>query len=136
MSDYRTMFVSPWLLQLFLRVLQARLVIVGAFALLTLAGIYGALHIPTDTSIDRLIAASDPVAQASREFARVFPEAEEALIVLEAPDPLSAAVLQGADQLERELDQIPRVAAHSLLTLYFRSSPPAILGPNEAGKLR
>ena len=73
------MFVSPRLLQLFLRVLQARLVIVGVFALLTLAGIYGALHIPTDTSIDRLIVASDPVAQASREFARVFPEAEEAL---------------------------------------------------------
>jgi predicted RND superfamily exporter protein len=136
MSDYRTMFVSPRLLQLFLRVLQARLVIVGVFALLTLAGIYGALHIPTDSSIDRLIVASDPVAQATREFERVFPEAEQALIVLEAPDPLSPAVLQGTDQLERELDQIPKVAAHSLLTLYFRSTPPATIGPNEAAKVR
>jgi predicted RND superfamily exporter protein len=135
MSDYRTMFVSPRLLQLFLRVLRARLVIVAVFALLTLAGIYGALRIPTDTSIDRLIVASDPVAQATREFERVFPEAEQALIVLEAPDPLSPAVLQGVDQLERELNQIPKVAAHSLLTLYFRSTPPAI-GPNEAAKLR
>jgi predicted RND superfamily exporter protein len=136
MSDYRTMFVSPRLLQLFLRILRARLVIVAVFALLTLAGIYGALRIPTDTSIDRLIVASDPVAQATREFERVFPEAEQALIVLEAPDPLSPAVLQGVDQLERELDQIPKVAAHSLLTLYFRSTPPAIIGPNEAAKLR
>ena len=136
MSDYRTMFVSPRLLQLFLRVLRARLVIVGVFALLTLAGIYGALHIPTDSSIDRLIVASDPVAQATREFERVFPEAEQALIVLEAPDPLSPAVLQGADQLERELDQIPKVAAHSLLTLYFRTTPPATIGPNEAAKVR
>ena len=70
MSDYRTMFVSPRLLQLFLRVVQARVAIVGVFALLTAAGIYGALHIPTDSSIDRLIVASDPVAQATRELDR------------------------------------------------------------------
>src|SRR3984957_13631552 len=136
MSDYRTMFVSPRLLQLFLRVVQARVAIVGVFAFLTLAGIYGAVHIPTDSSIDRLIVASDPVAQASREFERIFPEADQALIVLEAPDPLSPAVLQGVDQLERELGQIPKVAAHSLLTLYFRTTPPATIGPGEAAKVR
>ena len=135
MSDHRTMFVSPRLLQLFLRVLQARHVIVGIFALLTLAGIYGALRIPTDTSIDRLIVATDPVAQATREFERVYPQGEEALIVLEAPNPLSPAVLQSADQLERELDKIPKVTAHSLLTLYFRSSPPARIDLTEAAKL-
>jgi hypothetical protein len=136
MSDYRAMFVSPRLLQFFLRVVRARLAIVGVFAILTAAGIYGALHIPTDSSIDRLIVASDPAAQATREFERVFPEAEQALIVLEAPDPLSPAVLQGVDQLERELDQIPKVAAHSLLTLYFHSTPPATIGPSEAAKVR
>ena len=136
MSDYRTMFVSPRLLQLFLRVLRARHLILGLFALLTLAGIYGALRIPTDSSIDRLIVSSDPVAQATREFERVFPEGEQALIVLEAPDPLSPAVLQGVDQLERQLDQIPRVAAHSLMTLYFRSTPPASIDADEAAKLR
>ena len=136
MSDYRTMFVSPRLLQLFLRVLGVRHLILGLFALLTLAGIYGALRIPTDSSIDRLIVSSDPVAQATREFERVFPEGDQALIVLEAPDPLSPAVLQGVDQLERELDQIPKVAAHSLLTLYFRSTPPASIDADEAAKLR
>src|SRR5580658_8307485 len=136
MSDYRTMFVSPRLLQLFLRILRARLVIVAVFALLTLAGIYGALRIPTDSSINRLIVGSDPVAQATREFERVFPEGENALIVLESPDPLSPGALQGADQLEGELDQIPKVAAHSLLTLYFRSRPPAAIGANDAAKLR
>jgi uncharacterized protein len=136
MSDYRTMFVSPRLLQLFLRVLRARHLILGLFALLTIAGIYGALRIPTDSSIDRLIVSSDPVAQATREFERVFPEGEQALIVLEAPDPLSPAVLQGVDQLERQLNQIPKVAAHSLLTLYFRTSPPASIDAEEAAKLR
>ena len=54
----------------------------------------------------------------------------------EAPDPLSPAVLQGVDQLERELNQIPKVAAHSLLTLYFRSSPPASISAADAAKLR
>ncbi|HTC39251.1 MAG TPA: MMPL family transporter [Steroidobacteraceae bacterium] len=136
MSDYRTMFVSPRLLQLFLGVLRARQLILGVFALLTIAGIYGALRIPTDSSIDRLIVASDPVAQATSEFERVFPEGEQALIVLEAPEPLSPASLQGVDQLERQLDQIPKVAAHSLLTLYFRSSPPATIDATEAAKLR
>jgi uncharacterized protein len=136
MSDYRTMFVSPRLLRLFLQVLRARHLILGAFALFTIAGIYGALRIPTDSSIDRLIVASDPVAQATGEFERVFPEGDQALIVLEAPDPLSPAVLQGVDQLERQLDQIPKVAAHSLLTLYFRNTPPANIAANDAAKLR
>src|ERR1700723_626773 len=136
MSDYRTMFVSPRLLRLFLQVLRARHLILGAFALFTIAGIYGALRIPTDSSIDRLIVASDPVAQATGEFERVFPEGDQALIVLEAPDPLSPAVLQGVDQLERQLDQIPKVAAHSLLTLDFRSTPPASIDADEAAKLR
>ena len=136
MSDYRTMFVSPWLQRLFMRVLQARYVIVGVFALLTLAGLYGVVQIPTDSSIDRLIVPGDPVAQATREFARTFPEGEEALIVLEAPDPLSPAALQGADQLERELDAIPKIEAHSLLNFYFRSGPPASIGAGDAAKLR
>jgi hypothetical protein len=136
MSDYRTMFVSPRLLRLFLRILQARFWIVGVFAVLTLAGIYGASRIPTDTSINRLIVGSDPVSQATREFERVFPEGQDALIVLEAPDPLTLAALQGVDRLERELNRIPKVAAHSLLTLYFRSSPPASIGEADAAKLR
>jgi uncharacterized protein len=136
MSDYQTMFVSPRLQQVFLRVLRARHVIVGIFVLLTAAGIYGALRIPTDTSIDRLIVGTDPVAKATADFERVYPQGEEALIVLEAPDPLSPAVLQGTDELERELGRIPKVAAHSLLTLYFRSSPPATIDPSEAAKVR
>jgi predicted RND superfamily exporter protein len=136
MSDYQTMLVSPRLLRLFLRVLQARHVIVGIFVFLTLAGIYGALQIPTDSSINRLIVATDPVAKATAEFERVYPQGEEALIVLEASDPLSPAALQGADQLELALDKIPKVSAHSLLTLYFRSAPPASIGPTEVANLR
>ena len=131
-----TMFASPALLRLFGRVLQGRYPIVGVFLLLTAAGIYGASRIPTDTSIDRLIVAGDPTAEATLEFERVFPEGEQALIILDAKDPLSPAALQGTDRLEYQLDKIPRVVAHSLLTIYFRSSPPAAISADDAERLR
>src|SRR6185437_6886495 len=130
------MLVSPAIYRLFVRVLRARYPIVGAFLLLTAAGIYGASRISTDSSIDRLIVAGDPVAQATREFEQVFPEAEQALIMLEAPDPFSRAALQRAARLEHDLDAIPRVEAHSLLTLYFRSKTPTAISPDDAGHLK
>lgn len=131
-----SMLVTPRMLQLFLKVLKARSAIVGAFLLLTLAGIYGAAHIPTDSSIDRLIVSGDPVAKATREFERVFPESEQALIMLEAPDRFSPAVLQGAHDLELALDKMPKVHVHSLLTIYFRVKPPTTIAPDDAEKLR
>src|SRR6202034_2467794 len=51
-------------------------------------------------------------------------------------DLLTPAVLQGVDQLECNLDQIYKVAAHSLLPLYFRSSPPVSIDATDAAKLR
>jgi predicted RND superfamily exporter protein len=130
------MLVSPRLQQIFLRVLGARHAIVGVFLLLTGAGIYGATRIPKDSSIDRLIVAGDPTAQASVAFERVFPSAEQALILLEAPDPLSTEALQGADQLEHELDKIPHVEAHSLLPLFFRGAPPTTISADDAARIR
>jgi predicted RND superfamily exporter protein len=130
------MLVSRQLVQIFLKVLGARYSIVGAFLLLTLAGIYGATRIPSDTSIDRLIVSGDPTAQATLAFERIFPSAEQALILLEAPDPLSQDALQGADQLEHELNKIPHIEAHSLLPLYFRSAVPATISAADAGRIR
>lgn len=112
-----TLLIPPRLVTVFLHVLGARRWIVALFSILTVAGIYGALQIPTDSAIDRLVVAGDPLAQATRDFDRIFPEGEQALLMLEAPDPFSPDALQGADQLERELNKIPDVAAHSLLTL-------------------
>jgi uncharacterized protein len=101
------------LVPLFLRLLAARSWILAISALLTAAGIYGALRIPTDPSIDRLVIAGDPVARATLEFERVFPEGEQALLLLEAPDPFTADTLHS----EQQLDRIPNVAAQSVLTL-------------------
>src|ERR1700722_8940670 len=114
---------SPKVVQLFLHVLRARAWIAGAFLVLAAVGIYGAMRVPDDPAIERLVVAGDPVALATLEFDRLFPEGEQALIMLEAPDPLSLAALRAADRLEHQLAGIPRVEAHSLLDLYRRAGP-------------
>ncbi len=122
--------------QIFLGVLRARLWIVGAFVLLTAAGIYGALRLPTDSAIDRLIVPDDPVARATAEFERVFPEGEQALLMLEAPDPLSPDILRATDHLEHELSKIPRVEPHSLLTLFSHGTQKGDITDDQAVQLR
>src|SRR6266478_3397638 len=128
--------VSPKLLRIFLHVLRARYWVAGVYVLLAMAGIYGASRIPTDAAIERLVVAGDPVAQATLEFERVFPEGEQALIMLEAPDPLSQSTLQGAERVERQLGAIPKVEAHSVLTLFRRADSSADLNPENAARVR
>jgi len=122
--------------QIFLGVLRARLWIVGAFVLLTAAGIYGALRLPTDSAIDRLIVPDDPVARATAEFERVFPEGDQALLMLEAPDPLSPDTLRATDHLERELSKIAHVEPHSLLTLFSHGTQTGEITDSQAQQLR
>jgi predicted RND superfamily exporter protein len=127
---------SPKVVHLFLRVLAARRWIAGAFLILTAAGIYGALRVPDDPAIERLIVADDPVAIATRDFDRLFPEGEQALIMLETADPLSLAGLRAADRLEHGLARIGHVQAHSLLDFYRRAGSAGEISPDEALKLR
>jgi predicted RND superfamily exporter protein len=122
--------------QFFLRVLHMRGWIVGAFLILTVAGIYGATLIPNDPAIDRLVVAGDPVARATMDFDRLFPEGDQALIMLEGSDPLSPAALRSADQLERQLAKLPGVKPHSLLDFFRRTDPAAEISANEAERLR
>jgi predicted RND superfamily exporter protein len=130
------MLISPRLAALFLRILHARHWIVALFSILTAAGIYGATHIRTDSAIERLVVAGDPVAQATRDFERVFPEGDQALLMLESPDPFTPEALQGTATLERELNQIPHVAAHSLLTLHPPAGASGNIGPDDAARMR
>ena len=127
---------SPELLWIFRRVLTWRGWIVGAFTILAAAGIGGATRIPTDSAIERLVVAGDPVAQATLEFERLFPEGEQALIMLEAPDPLNVAALRSAEQIEHELDKIPHVEAHSLLTLSDRTGSSTSIALKDAAHIR
>jgi uncharacterized protein len=127
---------SPKVVDFFIRILGMRSWIAGLFLLLTAAGVYGALQVPDDPAIERLIVAGDPVARATADFDRLFPEGEQALLMLEAPDPLGLPAVRAAERLERELAKIPRVQTHSLLDLYRRTGPAAEISPEEAGRLR
>ncbi len=127
---------SPKVVRIFIRVLSARGWIAAAFLVLAAAGIYGALRVPDDPAIERLIIADDPVVRATAQFDRIFPEGQQALIMLEAPDPLSAAALGAADRLEHELAKIPHVEAHSLLDLYRRTGTAGEITPAEAERVR
>src|SRR5580698_4606756 len=127
---------SPKIVRLFLRVLRVRSWIAAAFLVLTAAGIFGAFRVPDDPAIDRLIVPGDPVARATADFDRLFPEGEQALIMLESPDPLGLAALRAADGLERGLGKIPNVEAHSLLDLYRRTNSSADISAEEASHLR
>jgi uncharacterized protein len=127
---------SPTVVRIFLRVLRARAWIAGAFVILTAAGIYGTLRVPDDPAIDRLIVPGDPVALATRDFDRLFPEGEQALIMLESPDPFAADALRAADGLEHALAAVPQVEAHSLLDLYRRAGSTGEITPVEAGRVR
>src|SRR5271170_4485250 len=127
---------SAKVVQFFVRILTVRSWIAGLFLVLTAAGIYGALQVPEDSAIERLIVAGDPVARATFEFDRLFPEGEQALIMLEAPDPLGLEPLRAADRLEQALAKIPQVEAHSLLDLHRRGAPAGEISAAEAGRLR
>jgi hypothetical protein len=56
---------APALVQVFVRVLNARGWIAAVFLLLALAGLYGTMQVRNDSSIDRLIVADDPDARAA-----------------------------------------------------------------------
>jgi uncharacterized protein len=127
---------SPKIVRIFLCVLKLRGWIAGAFLLLATAGVYGALRVPDDPAIERLVVAQDPVARATAQFDRLFPEGEQALVMLESPDPLSLAALNAADRLEQALAKIPRVEPHSLLDVYQRAGAGADLSPATADHVR
>ncbi|HYB66078.1 MAG TPA: MMPL family transporter [Steroidobacteraceae bacterium] len=127
---------SPGALRIFRRIVQLRGWIALSFLLLTIAGAFGALRVPDDLAIEHLMVPGDPIARATRDFERLFPTGEQALLVLEAPDPLSPAVLGAADELENALARIPGVAPHSLLTLYRLAIPGAPVSAAQTARLR
>jgi predicted RND superfamily exporter protein len=131
-----SVLASARVVDFFVQLLRLRGWIAGVFLALTAAGIYGALQVPDDPAIERLIVAGDPVARATADFDRLFPEGEQALIMLESPDPLGLAALRAADGLERGLAKIPRIQVHSLLDIYRRGGQTAEIGPEEAAHLR
>ncbi len=108
---------SAAVVRFFLCVLRVRRSVAAAFAILTVVGILGALRVPDDVAIDRLIVADDPDARATHQFERLFPEGDHALLMLEAPDPFSSAGLNAARELTAKLAAIDGVEAQSVVPL-------------------
>jgi predicted RND superfamily exporter protein len=127
---------SPKLVGVFLRILGARVPIAVAFFLLGGLGVYAALRIPDDPAIERLIVPGDPLARATLEFERLFPEGEQALVSLESRDPLGVDALRAADALEHTLAAIPQVEAHSLLDFYRHGQAAVPIDAAEATHIR
>ncbi len=134
--SFMSMPASPKLVRFFLRVLRMRGLIATAFLLLAAAGIYGAIRVPDDPAIEGLIVPGDPVARATVDFERLFPEGEQALLMLESADPLGLAALRAADLLEQKLAKVPQVEAHSLLDLYRHAGASSEISPAEAAHVR
>ena len=111
---------SPAIVRFFLRVLALKRAIVGTFLVLTLAALVGVLRVPEDASIESLMVPDNADARATREFERLFPEGQHALLLLESPQPLSLVALRAADELQGRLGAIHGVEAQSLLTIACR----------------
>jgi uncharacterized protein len=123
---------SAPVVRFFLRILGLRRWIAIAFAVLTVAGVLGALRVPDDVAVDSLIVANDPDARATREFERLFPEGDHALLMLEAPDPLAPEALSGARQLTSKLAGISGVEAESAPALSGQARQPEPLDASAA----
>jgi uncharacterized protein len=128
--------VSTGVVRFFLRVLRARVAIAAIFVVLTAAGVFGATRIPDDPAIERLMIADDPLAVATRDFERLFPEGEQALVMLESADPLALETLRVAARTEAELARVPGVQTTSLLDIYWHGEARRELDAAQALKIR
>ena len=102
-------------------IIARRWYVVTCYALLLLPSAYFAAQVRQDNSLDRLIVASDPDYIATRAFEKVFGAGEFALLLVEADNPLSPAVIERVDRIERALRTVPHVSANSALSVFRRA---------------
>jgi len=107
----------------FRRVVALRVPILAAYALLLPAAAWLSAGIRSEGAIDRLIVSSDPDYAATRAFQKVFPEGRIVMLLLEADDPWSPAVLSRLDRLDAALRAIPGATPYSALSVYRRARP-------------
>ena len=109
------------LARLFTFLIAKRWYVVAFYAVLLPPAAYFAARVGQDNSLDRLIVPSDPDYVANRGFEQVFGSGEYALLLAEADDPLSPAVIERVDQIERALQDIPKVTPNSVLSVFRRA---------------
>ncbi len=122
--------------RVFARILRVHWPIVVLFALLLPPSAYFAMRVDQDNSLDRLMVQTDPDYIATREFQKVFGAGEFALLVAEADDPYSAAVVGRVDAIERALQQVPHVTATSAVSIFRRTRASFEATPEDAAAFR
>src|SRR5262245_3674407 len=101
-------------------VVSLRWLIVALYAILLPLGLYLALQVETDNSIDRLVVPNDTDYQDTKAFQKIFPEGEQVVLLAQAPDPFGPDVVKKVGEIEHLISQVPRVSAFSILDLYER----------------
>src|SRR5262245_48033976 len=128
--------VSPVLRKLFRFVVGRRFLVLACFALIAPVAVVRALRVESDPSIARLIVGTDPDFRANQEFQALFPEGEQVVLLLDAPDPFAPQALARLEDVERRLQAVPRVRTISALALYERMRPGARGSPDWADDFR
>jgi predicted RND superfamily exporter protein len=105
------------------RILAVRWPILVAYALLVPAAVLLALRIPSESAIGSLVVQSDPEAEATRAFQRIFPEGQLVLLLLESDDPFRPEALDEVQAIAAAVGAVPGVAVFSALDLYARAHP-------------
>src|SRR5258706_13003786 len=111
---------SKFLERVFRFVVARRWWVVAFWALVTGPAAYFATRVDQDNSIDRLIVPNDPESVAGGQFEKVFGTGEYVILLCEAPDPYAPDVLKKVDELERKLQEVPRVESNSALSIFRR----------------
>lgn len=122
--------------RVFQAIIKQRRIIVALYAVLLPLGIWGALLVPKDDSIDRMVVESDPDYVATRAFQQVFPEAQIAMLLLESPDPYVPDALKEMGALEDRLSKVPNVRPNSALSVWKRTHPTFSATPEEAAAFK
>jgi predicted RND superfamily exporter protein len=124
--------VSAKLVQFFRQVLRARGYIATAFLVLTMAGIYGAIRVPNDSAIERLVIPGDPVGAA---IALMLCGATALLGIpgVVAPLPLEMDVLNYVNPTERVAQDTRRFEQSNgldVVELWLKTPPGHVLDPD------
>src|SRR5512137_869160 len=117
MHDPGARFLQPF----FRFIVAKRWWIIAVYALLAGPGIYYALQVGQDNSLDRLIVKSDPDYITSQEFGKVFSAGEFALVLFEADDPFTPERIRRFDEIERKLAKLPRTTTNSIVSVFRRA---------------
>lgn len=120
----------------FARIIRWRWATIAIYGLLVPGALALALHIPSDSAIERMVVDTNPDVAATREFQRIFPERPLAVLLVESPDPLSPRTVAAAWALEQSLGRVPGVSTYSALTVLDRMRPGAAARPGAADELR